>query len=544
MIRKKTVWIALIVLCVIAGGYWGYMRWLAPDEGVETETVMQSANVTVGDLSISAAGSGVLVARSEVNLAFSSSGTLTQRLVDAADKVQAGDILAVMDDTAARKAVAEAELQVIQAQHALATAEDEARLKVAQAQVALDGAEEILDGLVNWEPDETEVEVAKANLDSAQASYWNTAARAGLWEEQTASTRISLENAITSLADAQANYTNAMDPARDWERNIEDTREVATNSLLKAQQNLEIAEANYSLNTINTSTSDVKSAYVKLLNAQTDYDNLTMSPEEDEITAAQLVVQEKEIAVKQAELTLEEVDGGQSAAIREAALTLQKAELQLTSAQEDLEGTVLVAPFAGTITAINAEVGETVNGTVLVLADLGTPVVQFWVEESDMGSISLGNRVDIVFTALPDLTYSGEIYRVDPVLVTVGNTPAVQAWATINTNEHHVNLLGDMNVEIEIIAGEATNALLVPVQALRKIGEDQYAVFVVLDNGDLEMRFVEVGLMDYVNAEIVSGLERGEVVSLGETTVSSSQSTENATDEAAPPPGIMRIFGG
>jgi len=36
------------------------------------------------------------------------------------------------------------------------------------------------------------------------------------------------------------------------------------------------------------------------------------------------------------------------------------------------------------------------------------------------------------------------------------------------------------------------------------------------------MRVVEVGLQDFVNAAILSGLEAGEVVSLGESTTSSS----------------------
>jgi multidrug efflux pump subunit AcrA (membrane-fusion protein) len=82
---------------------------------------------------------------------------------------------------------------------------------------------------------------------------------------------------------------------------------------------------------------------------------------------------------------------------------------------------------------------------------------------------------------------------------------------------------------VEVVAAEARNALLVPVQALRKLGEDQYAVFVVQPDGTLEMRKVEVGLMDYVNAEIRSGLQRGEVVSLGEKTSSSSQPTSSTT---------------
>lgn len=117
----------------------------------------------------------------------------------------------------------------------------------------------------------------------------------------------------------------------------------------------------------------------------------------------------------------------------------------------------------------------------------------------------------------------------------------MQCWATIDTSAHPVMLLGDMNVDVDIVAGQASNVLLVPVQALRSTG-DQYAVFVVLPNGELEMRLVEVGLQDFVNAAILSGLEAGEVVSLGESATSSSTvSTDVPLPSGA---GLGAIMGG
>ena len=120
----------------------------------------------------------------------------------------------------------------------------------------------------------------------------------------------------------------------------------------------------------------------------------------------------------------------------------------------------------------------------------------------------------------------------------------MQCWATIDTSAHPVTLLGDMNVDIDIVAGQASNTLLIPVQALRNMG-DQYAVFVVLPNGELEMRLVEVGLQDFVNAAILSGLEVGEIVSLGESTTSSSTaSTEVHLPSGASLGAIMGGGGG
>jgi RND family efflux transporter MFP subunit len=222
-------------------------------------------------------------------------------------------------------------------------------------------------------------------------------------------------------------------------------------------------------------------------------------------------------------------------------LALKQANLKLEAAQEALEGTTLVAPISGTVLELNAEVGENVSdgASVIVLADLASPVVQFWVEESDLNNLAVGSPVRLVFDALPDLTYEGEITRIDPGMVTVGQTAAAQAWASIDTDAHPVKLLSDMNVEVEVVAGEAINALLVPVQALRQLGEDEYAVFVVKDDGELEMREVEVGLQDYVNAEIRSGLQRGEVVRTGgQVTGSSSAQSSSQFQQFGPPGGF------
>jgi multidrug efflux pump subunit AcrA (membrane-fusion protein) len=71
-----------------------------------------------------------------------------------------------------------------------------------------------------------------------------------------------------------------------------------------------------------------------------------------------------------------------------------------------------------------------------------------------------------------------------------------------------------LNASVDVTAGKAEDALLVPVEALRELSPGNYAVFVMVD-GELELRPVEVGLMDYANAEIISGLEQGDEVSTG-----------------------------
>jgi macrolide-specific efflux system membrane fusion protein len=104
-----------------------------------------------------------------------------------------------------------------------------------------------------------------------------------------------------------------------------------------------------------------------------------------------------------------------------------------------------------------------------------------------------------------------------------------------------------MNVDIEVISAEARDVVLAPIQALREISDGQYAVFVVQPDGELAMRPVEVGLKDVVNAEIVSGLEAGEVISLGQSSAPTGAPAEGGEELPAPPGGMMPgagMFGG
>ena len=66
-----------------------------------------------------------------------------------------------------------------------------------------------------------------------------------------------------------------------------------------------------------------------------------------------------------------------------------------------------------------------------------------------------------------------------------------------------------MSAEVEIIAGEAKNALLVPAQALRELAAGSYAVFVVQPDGQLKLTPVTIGLRDFANVQILSWPEGG-----------------------------------
>jgi HlyD family secretion protein len=199
--------------------------------------------------------------------------------------------------------------------------------------------------------------------------------------------------------------------------------------------------------------------------------------------------------------------------LTEAELGVDEATLALEEARLNLEAAQLYAPFDSTVMSVDAAIGDrvSVNTNILTIADLQEPPLQFWLEESDMGRVAVGNQVNVTFEAMPNITFTGKVVSVDPMLVSVGGTTAVQAEASLQLDEEDGTLLSGMTADVEVISSEARDAVIVPVEALKETEDGSYAVMVVGSNGQ-EDRQVEVGIKDAVNAEILSGLELGEMV--------------------------------
>lgn len=318
-----------------------------------------------------------------------------------------------------------------------------------------------------------QVAQAELNVQGAQAKLddLTTGNTATIDPNRLTAVAIAVKQATDTLTDAQVNYDAVFDVARDWELNdprradkLLAERDAAARALAKAQDALTVARAQYSL----TSS------------------GLTTDLSADQSTVAQ------------------------------AQLSLEQAKLSLETARLTLSNTVLIAPMAGTVTAVKADVGEVVSASPIVtLSDLDQSLLRLVVEENDASKIAVERPISAVFDAAPEVTFNGMIVRVDPLLVSVDGSPAVQAWATLDIADSKTHLISGMSAEVEIIAGEAKNALLVPAQALRELAPGSYAVFVVGADEQLKLTPVTIGLRDFANVQILTGLKAGDVVSTG-----------------------------
>jgi RND family efflux transporter MFP subunit len=506
------------------------------DLQAQAESELKTAPVRQGDITISATGAGAVIPAEEVVIGFKSGGILDELLVSVGDQVKAGDILARLDATDAEQQVAAAELALLQAVMQTDASATEAGvsfsdISVEQALLTLEQAQADLDDLRDWTPDEDEIAQAQANLDAAQAGY---AAAVGQ-ESATGSTitvkQIDLEAAKRALAEAEEAYRTAYDPGREWELYIDDPscktgeqypnctgqpysdvikneREAADNAIVRATDNLAIAQANYDAAVAGTSYSSSASAQSSILSAEMALEAAQEGPSEDEIEAAETAARQAELAYQQALLNREQ----------EQKIGLAQAQLDLQTAEKTLADTELTAPMDGTVMVISADPGEMVSaGQLITLADLSQPILEVYLDETDLDKIGVGFEVEVVFDAMPDDTYSGEVLEIDPMLSDLNGVSTVRALVRLDQSSFSKpqTLPEGLNASVEVIGGRAQNALLVPVEALREVSTGEYAVFVLGADGEPELRFVEVGLMDFSFAEILSGLQMGETVTTG-----------------------------
>jgi len=197
--------------------------------------------------------------------------------------------------------------------------------------------------------------------------------------------------------------------------------------------------------------------------------------------------------------------------------TLEQTKLDLESAETDLAGASLVAPINGTIMSVDMTLGGTVeSGTVVMtISDLSQQYLEVFLDESDWESIKVGYPTEVIFDILPDSIFTGSVVQIDPGLYTESGSSVVRTIVQLtNENNEDLNLPLGTSAAVDVIGGEATDAILIPIEALHDAGNGQYAVF-VLTNGVPRLQLVEIGIKDLSSVEITSGLSQGDIVTTG-----------------------------
>lgn len=170
---------------------------------------------------------------------------------------------------------------------------------------------------------------------------------------------------------------------------------------------------------------------------------------------------------------------------------LKRLTLQLDLAEKQLEAKHIVAPFDGTVTQLYAKAGDmSMAGTVAAqVADLSELYLDVAISEIDISSIALGQKVELVFDAFYERSFTGVVSDI----AQTGNDRAgtVSYPVSILIEDPEGLIKPGMTAGVSIFTAEKPNVYTIPSEAII-VSQDQEYVY-VLRNGKPERVPVKTG---------------------------------------------------
>jgi HlyD family secretion protein len=219
---------------------------------------------------------------------------------------------------------------------------------------------------------------------------------------------------------------------------------------------------------------------------------------------------------------------------------LESADAGIEQAKESLSYTVITAPINGTITRINAKVGEMVvtgmmnnPGTkILEVGDLSEMLVVAQVDESDVGKVKCGQTAEVHIQAWPNKVFRGTV-RTVALSNNTGSQGSKYYETEVLLKDPNEQIYTGMTADVDIEVAYHENVLVLPSQAVLgrevdelpveirdKLSEDEKSktfapVVFVYKDGKAVITPVRIGASSTTHTMILSGIAVGEKIIAG-----------------------------
>ena len=213
----------------------------------------------------------------------------------------------------------------------------------------------------------------------------------------------------------------------------------------------------------------------------------------------------------------------------------------LDTARANLGYTRIVAPINGSVVAIVASEGQTVNAvqsspTIVKIASLEVMTVEAEISEADVIHMRPGLPASFTILGDPDRKFPGTVRDVEPAPESVSADDSRTSTQSSDEAVYYNGLFDvpnrdgvlriGMTAQVHIVLARADKVLVVPFAALGVRMEDgTYSVRVLDQDGRAVARSVRIGMNNRVDAQVLSGLRVGERVVVGEASAEAASSS-------------------
>ncbi|CAI8707766.1 membrane fusion protein, macrolide-specific efflux system [Pseudomonas sp. IT-P258] len=217
---------------------------------------------------------------------------------------------------------------------------------------------------------------------------------------------------------------------------------------------------------------------------------------------------------------------------------IRQAEASLRSDQAELGYTRIYAPMAGTVVALDAREGQTLNAQqqtplILRIAKLSPMTVWAEVSEADIGHVKPGMHAWFTTLSGGARRWTSTVRQILPVppkpldqTSQGGGSPAstsksgsarvVLYTVLLDVDNADNALMAEMTTQVFFVANQAQNVLTAPITALQAgTQSDRQTAQVVASNGSIEQRNVRTGISDRLRVQILDGLQEGDHLLIG-----------------------------
>jgi HlyD family secretion protein len=221
--------------------------------------------------------------------------------------------------------------------------------------------------------------------------------------------------------------------------------------------------------------------------------------------------------VDQLQLRIQSLEKSQAALVTGidkeiAQARLQEAQSAALVAQSNLDLSVIRAPMDGTVYDFDLKQGSYVNpgDAIAKVGKLDRVRVTVYVDEPDLGKVHSGEQAIITWDALPGHQWKGQVDRLPTQIVPLGTRQVGEVGCIIENPDR--DLLPNANINADIEATVAENALALPKEAIRRQGSETGVMLLEADR--VAWRKVSLGISSYTKSQVVSGLMEGDAAAL------------------------------